>query len=47
MKKIFAILLTVCAISVVLSGCSGGDSAPADGGTKTETAGGTAGTEGK
>lgn len=36
MKKIFAILLTVCAISVVLSGCSGGDAA-GDGGTTGTT----------
>lgn len=34
MKKVFAILLAVCAMSVVLTGCSGGGDA-AEGGTAT------------
>ncbi len=39
MKKVFAILLALCAISVVISGCGGGDKA-----AETTTTG-TAGTE--
>ena len=45
MKKIFAILLAVSALSLVLSGCKSGDDAGTTGDTGT-TAGGTAGTAG-
>lgn len=40
MKKVFAILLALCAISVVISGCGGGEKA-----AETTTTGTTAGAE--
>ncbi|MEQ1821354.1 MAG: hypothetical protein ABL949_02475 [Fimbriimonadaceae bacterium] len=37
MKKIFTLILVVCAFGVVLGGCSGGDAAKTDEAPKTET----------